>query len=105
MIEVKTDTRKAMTDLKLMLDQDVRLISQEVLTQVKRFTPVRSGRARGNWRLQQTGNIKSNSGNAAKIYNNLPYVARLNEGYSKQSPEGITRPAFRAVSQRQKRKE
>jgi len=44
-------------------------------------TPVRSGNARRNTKL------KKNVINA-----NYPYAQRLDEGYSKQSPEGMVKP-------------
>ena len=44
-------------------------------------TPVRSGNARRNTRLQDT-----------KIVANYAYSQRLDEGYSKQSPDGMSQP-------------
>ncbi len=45
-------------------------------------TPVRSGNARRKTRLK----------NKRDIVANYPYAQRLDEGYSKQSPEGMTKP-------------
>ena len=44
-------------------------------------TPVRSGNARRKTKL-----------NNKTIQANYPYAQRLDEGYSKQSPEGMTQP-------------
>lgn len=46
-------------------------------------TPERTGNARRNTNLHQ--NI---------IEANYPYAARLDEGYSKQRPNGMTKPTF-----------
>ena len=49
-------------------------------------TPVRSGNARRNTRK---------SGNA--IDANYPYAQRLEEGYSRQAPKGMTEPTIEEV--------
>ncbi len=46
-------------------------------------TPVRSGNARRNTKYQK---------NKKQINANYPYAQRLDEGYSKQSPEGMVKP-------------
>ena len=46
-------------------------------------TPVRSGNARRNTKYQKT---------KKQINANYPYAQRLDEGYSKQSPEGMVKP-------------
>lgn len=77
-------------------------------------TPVLTGRARANWRVQigapelavadredQSGGvalaevnaavIKSDGDQPVTLANNLPYIKRLEEGYSKQAPAGMVR--------------
>lgn len=49
-------------------------------------TPIRSGRARRNTRLQ--GN---------EIVANYPYAQKLDEGYSKQAPEGMSKPTLEYI--------
>ena len=77
-------------------------------------TPVLTGRARANWRIQEgqpqlavvdredkSGGValkevetavQASSGDTT-IYlaNNLPYIKRLEEGYSQKAPEGMVR--------------
>ena len=48
-------------------------------------TPVDTGRARGNWHVEFDGE------QSATIYNNLPYMERLENGWSKQAPAGMVR--------------
>lgn len=89
----------------------MRKIAIEVFRRIILGTPVRSGRARGNWQasisspkltaidaLDKTGQVtisrmrsEVSSWNPedelpAFITNNLPYIQRLNEGWSKQAP-------------------
>jgi len=49
-------------------------------------TPVRSGNARRNTKKQ-----------AREIQANYPYAKRLDEGYSKQSPDGMVQPTLAAI--------
>ncbi len=73
------------------LAQAVRLVSKDLLTAVKKFTPVKTGRARRGWKESKLGRFKY------RVDNKVPYINRLDDGYSKQSPRGISRPAFREV--------
>jgi hypothetical protein len=98
-----TNTKKATTDLSKELDQIVRSVSLAIFNQVKDLTPVAKtskghvgGRAKRNWKLR--GSNKSYT-----VSNDVPYIERLDKGYSKQAPEGMTRPALREVINRQRR--
>lgn len=91
-----------------------------ILATVIPATPVDTGRARGNWqvglgnsvrqeinRLDKTGAATVAQGNAhiasrppgmtIYISNNVPYIGRLNEGYSAQAPAGFVELAVRAA--------
>lgn len=98
-------------DLEGFVNQEVRALSLNLLTGLVRTTPVDTGRAKGNWYVSPT--TKSNrtidqfrkdrqaiSQGAATIHsvinekfpnitlsNNLPYIERLNDGYSLQAPK------------------
>jgi hypothetical protein len=63
--------------------------------EARKATPIKSGRARRNW-------TKDVSRQGFKIENNVPYIGRLEEGYSKQAPKGITRPTVRRANRRVK---
>ena len=73
-------------------------------------TPKDTGRAQQNWQLQNTLNTNSVDGSftlnafsklSPPVYlvNNLPYILRLDNGYSAQAPAGIT-PAVLASFKR-----
>ncbi len=54
-------------------------------------TPIRTGNARRKTRLQ-----------GKTINANYPYAKRLDEGYSKQSPDGMTKPTEAFIKKRVK---
>lgn len=89
-----------------------------ILSVVVPATPVDTGRARGNWqtsigspllgetgRLDKTGGVTINAGRAALsgrkaeqtiyITNNVPYIGRLNDGYSAQAPANFVERAIK----------
>lgn len=93
------NTKQATAGLSKELDQIVRSVSLQIFNQIKDLTPVakvNGGRAKRGWRI-------SGSKNSYTVSNKVPYIGRLDEGYSKQAPEGMTRPALREVLQRQRR--
>lgn len=55
-------------------------------------TPIRSGNARRNTRLQNKETIQAD----------YPYAKRLDEGYSKQSPKGMIKPTINFIRKRVK---
>ncbi|WP_212525853.1 HK97 gp10 family phage protein [Actibacterium sp. MT2.3-13A] len=97
------------------LRQVVRVIALEALRRIVNRTPVDTGRARGNWfvsiggggvevttDVDPAGGVTVTRGGeriayyeevegfpVITIYNNLPYIERLEDGYSKQAPGGM----------------
>lgn len=94
----------------------IRAIALEALKRIVNRTPVDTGRARGNWfvsiagsdeftvttEVDPGGNVAISRGSQViatyqqqddfpiiTIYNNLPYINRLENGYSGQSPQGM----------------
>lgn len=93
----------------------VRAIALEALKRIVNRTPVDSGRARMNWNVSiggdafqvttdvdPSGSIAISRGSQViatydqqagfpviTIYNNLPYIHRLETGYSGQAPQGM----------------
>lgn len=89
--------------------------ARDLGTRIVRKTPVKTGLARGNWRLaignrvgagvlrrkDQSGlnaiaDIVSSASRIAAyssftLYNNVPYLPRLEDGYSQQAPLGMIR--------------
>ena len=102
------------------LEKTVRAVALVVDSTLVATTPVLTGRARANWNpslnvpdtaLREPNQKKPidpiNSAykitDTILISNNLPYIKRLNEGYSKQAPAGFVDAALergkRAVEQ------
>jgi hypothetical protein len=74
-----------LTGVNTLLDkakQELDLIANKSFDFFVKNTPVRSGNARRNTRLVQKKTIVAN----------YPYAERLDEGYSRQSPKGMTEP-------------
>ena len=76
-IITKNNMSKSLENINKRLDTLPKLAFKEFV----KNTPVRKGNARKNTKLQ--GNT---------IVANYPYARRLDEGYSKQSPDGMTKP-------------
>ena len=91
MFTVTFNTTKATADLKNSIDQTVRSVAKTFFDEVKKRTPVRSGLAKRSWKFNKSSNRKF------VVHNKQPYIGRLDRGYSKQAPEGMTRPALSEV--------
>jgi hypothetical protein len=63
------------------ISQQLKAYPTEALTEFKRLTPVRSGNARRRTTLQ-----------GSEIEADYPYAQRLDQGWSKQAPQGMTKP-------------
>lgn len=86
-------------EIKFRLDQLKKDLSDRALAKVgyDQFvltTPIRSGNARDHTQLKD--NV---------ITANYPYAQRLDEGYSRQAPKGMTAPTIKHVQQYIKRQE
>ena len=97
-VTIQFNGTKVAADLNRELDQTVRQISQDYFDSVKEKTPVRTGRARRGWRLKKQREL------SYSVNNRVPYIGRLDEGYSKQAPRGMTRPAAREVLRTSRRR-
>lgn len=102
----------------------IKNIAADVAQGVVMATPVDTGTARGNWKVSSTPDTsydntasdKSGQGALQKIFvfisqntklgsvvyiqNNLPYIERLEDGYSQQAPSGMVSTTMAAVRQK-----
>lgn len=97
-LKVSFNSNKVISELSNDVDQMVRQVSTDLLDTVKQKTPVASGRAKRGWRLRRQSKF------SYEVANRVPYISRLDEGYSKQAPRGMTRPATREVLNRARRR-
>lgn len=80
-----------MKDLELTdWDKVVNEVRNEVYDRIVRRTPVDTGTARDGWVLAQEGSV-------ATINNDVPYIDELEEGSSKQAPNGMVRITLEEV--------
>lgn len=73
------------------IENDLEKLPKEAFKVFKEATPIRNGNARRNTRLSGT-----------VINANYPYARRLDNGYSKQAPDGMINPTVEFVKQRVK---
>lgn len=66
-------------------------ISKDLLKEVKKNTPVRTGKAQRGWRrkLDRKG---------AQLNNSVKYISYLDEGISKQAPNGFSKPSLEKIA-------
>jgi hypothetical protein len=95
---------QASTDryLQNQLRSEVKRLGDEVFAEVKKNTPVDTGRARAGWR-------KSTQDIAFTIENSVPYIGVLDKGRhmtnrgmrgSKQAPKGIVNPSLESIKRK-----
>jgi hypothetical protein len=65
-------------------------LQDTVKTEIATRTPIDSGRARRGW-------SKRSSGKDRIVKNTVPYIERLEGGYSRQAPNGFTKQAVKAT--------
>ena len=82
----KADLRK----LEKQVDTAIDNATADTYTFFKNETPVRGGNARNKTKYK-----KSNT--QAVINANYPYSKRLDEGYSKQAPRGMSKPSLKQL--------
>jgi hypothetical protein len=81
MIKIDLDIQNKVTDDLARIKRQLPQIAKQGLAEYQRLTPIRSGNARRK---------TTASGNS--IQANYAYAGRLDEGYSKQAPKGMTEP-------------
>lgn len=73
------------------IQKELNELPKEAKKEFVKNTPIRSGNARRSTRL-----------NKNKIEANYPYATKLDEGSSKQSPDGMTKPTEQFIKKRVK---
>ena len=84
-VDIKIDDK--IQQMTKRIKRDLARYPKEAEAEYKSLTPIRSGNARRNTNLRGTD----------KIVANYPYAERLDDGYSKQAPRGMTIPFERWV--------
>jgi L-arabinose isomerase len=79
--------------LKKIADEEIEAIGDEYQSQVRRRTPIDTGRARRGWQKR-----------TKEIRNEVPYIRRLENGYSAQAPRGFVKQSVTATINKRKTK-
>jgi hypothetical protein len=111
----ESDWKKIESKIDRTFDQGIRATILELSTAIIKDTPAKTGRARGNWQASigrgATGEVSVESkrtgeakailsvnqkasvavGDLYYLTNNVPYIERLEYGWSKQAPGGMVR--------------
>ena len=87
MITGTTITKDAITPAMERIQKELAQYPQQALAEFKDLTPVRKGNARRKTTLQNE-----------KIEANYPYAQRLDEGWSNQAPDGMSKPTEKELS-------
>jgi len=86
-------TRKVMGSLEREKEKLIDQVAQDTLEIAKRNTPIDKGQARRGWRLESSFKQK-------RIVNRVSHIVPLENGHSKQAPNGILGPTIREISKR-----
>lgn len=85
-----------MKDLETTVSQFQSFVANTFKSEVTPRTPIDTGRARRGWQIRQQGSGPS-------IENRVPYIERLERGYSRQAPAGFVKQAVAATVNKAKR--
>ena len=88
-VTLDVNIKNAVTGQLKKIQKKLAMVPKEAYTEFVSETPIRSGNARRNTRLEKN-----------KIKAQYPYAKRLDDGYSKQSPQGMTEPTVDFIKKR-----
>jgi hypothetical protein len=87
------NTKKVMRTLEREKESLYTRVAQDTLEVAKSKTPIDKGQARRGWRLESSFRQKN-------IVNRVPHIDALEDGHSKQAPNGILGPTVREITRR-----
>ena len=96
-----TSPRQTILQIQKEASGEVKSVMDQFYTELKNQTPVATGNARSNWRRYRDVNIGRGEKQEV-ISNSVPYIQRLDEGYSRQAPAGIVNPAWEKANRKGK---
>lgn len=96
-----SDPNRIFSDIERSLEREIQDIIEEINTEIRRTTPVKTGRARAGW----TRKGRYTLGRSSKVLENLvPYIGILDTGTSRQAPAGIVDPSVRGILNRRRKR-
>jgi hypothetical protein len=94
------DVKRAMKRLASEIDKDLDSFFNDVLKEVKKQTPIDTGKARKGWQKRSNPSVGDSTSIENVLVNNVKYVPYLDKGHSSQAPDGILAPAVEKVKRR-----
>lgn len=80
------------------IGSDYDQFQNELVMELKRRTPKDTGFASSNWKeTNQLSDLVKTGRTRSFIENKVPYIQRLDEGWSQQAPEGFVKDAINAA--------
>jgi hypothetical protein len=83
-------------DLETAIVEIVADVESTVFKTARANTPVLTGNAKRNWQRQ------NNKRKGFTVENRVPYIERLDQGYSRKKPKGMTGPTLTEINRRTK---
>ena len=77
--------------LQNLVREEIRELEDTLVSEIRKRTPIDQGRARRGWQKR-----------TKEVRNDVPYIRRLENGYSRQAPKGFTQQAVRATVNKRK---
>jgi hypothetical protein len=85
-----TGVDEVMRTLQMVVQNEITTLQETYQEEVRKRTPIKSGQARRGWQKRTVSNGKA-------IANSVPYIGRLENGYSRQAPSGFVNQAIDAT--------
>jgi len=85
----------AMRAIEQIVENEKTALQNTYASEVRSRTPIDQGRARRGWQKRSSGKDKV-------VYNKVPYIERLEQGWSKQAPRGFTQQAVKSTVNKRK---
>lgn len=92
------DPKKTIRDLRVDVHGPINDMARDIYLEIIKTTPKRSGRASRSWTKPEK--VRPEDYNGIITTSNLPYVPRLEEGYSRQAPDGFIQPSIDKITRR-----
>lgn len=82
-------------EIKKQVSKEIKFLTDTYQQEVKKRTPIDTGKARRGWK-------KRTSSKTGEVRNRVPYIERLEGGYSRQAPNGFVKQALTATLNKRK---
>lgn len=90
MASTVTGVDEAKAAIKQFVEEELVFLQDTYASQVRSRTPIKSGQARRGWQKRKAGLDRI-------VENRVPYIGRLENGYSHQAPDGFVKQAKTAT--------